>query len=208
MLGETGVAAYLLIWLTLFFSVNLRSILRFHRRQSDAKTSGETARPFSLAVALAALGTFAYFAVVLLFSFTVLAGQEPVVIGLSLGYELPFMIYVQVLGLGLTALGYVTFMWSVIARGRYAVSWDMPENQKLVTWGPYRYVRHPSYLGYFLMFIGLFCLWPNLFTFFPWLAILGYYRITFDEERLLTHRFGKEYVEYQEKTGRLIPRFT
>jgi len=134
MLAETGVAAYLLIWLTLFFSVNLRSILKFRRRASDAKTSGENKRPFRLAVGLVALGTFVYFAVVLLFSFTVFVGQELVVIGLSLGYGLPFMIYVQVLGLGLTALGYVTFMWSVIARGRYAVSWDMPENQKLVTW--------------------------------------------------------------------------
>lgn len=208
MLAETGVAAYLIIWLVLFFSVNLRSILKFRRRASAAKTSGETTRPFNLAVAFAALGTFVYFAVVVLFSFLVLAGQEPVVIGLSLGYGLPFMIYVQVLGLGLTALGYVTFIWSVIARGKYAVSWDMPENQKLVTWGPYRYVRHPSYLGYFLMFIGFFCLWPDLFTFFPWLAIPGYYRITFDEEKLLIQRFGKEYVEYQEKTGRLIPGFT
>jgi protein-S-isoprenylcysteine O-methyltransferase Ste14 len=207
MLAETGVAAYLLIWLTLFFSVNLRSILKFRRRASDAKTSGEIERPFSLAVALVALGTFVYFAAVLLFSFAVLAGQESVVIVLSLGYEQSFMIYVQVLGLGLTALGYVVFMWSVIARGKYAVSWDMPENQKLVTWGPYRYVRHPSYLGYFLMFIGFFCLWPNLFTLFPWIAIPGYYRVTFDEEKLLTQRFGKEYVEYQEKTRRLIPRF-
>lgn len=207
MLAETDVAAYLIVWLMLFFSVNLRSILRFRRMKSGDKTNGETKRPFSLSVGLAALGTFVYFAAAFLFSFAVLAGQEPVVTGLSLGYELPFMIYVQVLGLGLTVLGYVTFMWSVIARGKYAVSWDMPENQKLVTWGPYRYVRHPSYLGYFLMFIGLFCLWPNLFTFFPWLAIPGYYQITFDEEKLLTQRFGKEYTEYQEVTGRLVPKF-
>lgn len=207
MLAETDVAAYLIVWLMLFFSVNLRSILRFRRMKSGDKTNGETKRPFSLSVGLAALGTFVYFAAAFLFSFAVLAGQEPVVTGLSLGYELPFMIYVQVLGLGLTVLGYVTFMWSVIARDKYAVSWDMPENQKLVTWGPYRYVRHPSYLGYFLMFIGLFCLWPNLFTFFPWLAIPGYYQITFDEEKLLTQRFGKEYTEYQEVTGRLVPKF-
>lgn len=207
MLPEIGVAAYLIAWLALFFSVNLRSILRFRGRETDAKTTGEIRRPFNLAVALLSLGTFVYFVVVLLFSFLVLAGQEPVVIGLSLGYELPLMIYVQLLGLGLTALGYATFMWSVIARGKYAVSWDMPENQKLVTWGPYRYVRHPSYLGYFLMFIGFFCLWPNLFTLFPWLAIPGYYRVTFDEEKLLTQRFGKEYMEYQEKAGRLVPKF-
>ena len=207
MLAETGVAAYLIIWLTLFISINLHNILRLHRRETGPKARGETQRPFNLAVSLAALGTFVYFLAVLLFFFLVLVGQESLVIGLSLGYEFPFMIYVQVIGLGSTALGYVIFMWSVIARGKYAVTWEMPENQKLVTWGPYRHVRHPSYLGYFLMFIGLFCLWPNWFTFFPWIAIPGYYRITFDEEKLLTRRFGKEYVEYREKTGRLIPGF-
>lgn len=208
MLPETGVAAYLLIWLTLFFTVNLGSILKFRRGASTAKTIVETKRPFNAAVALLAFGTFAYFAAVLVFSLLVLAGQESVVTGLSLGYELPLVIYVQVLGLALTALGYVTFIWSVIARGKYAVTWDMPEAQKLVTWGPYRYVRHPSYLGYFLMFIGFFCLWSNLFTLLSWLAIPGYYQITFDEEELLTQRFGQEFMEYQERTGRLIPRFS
>ena len=76
----------------------------------------------------------------------------------------------------------------MIVRGKHAVSWVMPKNQKLVTWGPYHYVRHPSYLGYFFMFFGFFFLWPNLFTLFPLVAISGYFRVTFEEERLLVRQ--------------------
>jgi protein-S-isoprenylcysteine O-methyltransferase Ste14 len=117
-----------------------------------------------------------------------------------------FAFGVQLVGMFLTALGYLVFVWSVIARGRYSVAWAMPEHQKLVTRGPYRYVRHPSYLGYFLMFIGLVLLRPTLPTLFSIVAIPGYYRLTFEEERLLETRFGEEYHKYQKTTGRFIPK--
>jgi len=38
------------------------------------------------------------------------------------------------------------------------------------------------------------------------LAIPGYYQITFEEERLLVLRFGEEYVNYQNRTGRFVPK--
>lgn len=76
----------------------------------------------------------------------------------------------------------------------------------LVTWGPFRYVRHPSYLGYFLMFFGLFFLLLNLVALVPLLAIPGYIRLTTYEEQLLIARFGNEYVEYQKTTGRFVPK--
>ena len=113
----------------------------------------------------------------------------------------------QIPGLILTAFGYGLFIWSVVARGKYAVSWEMPENQRLVTWGPHRHVRHASYLGYFLMFLGLFLSWPNFLMILSLVAIPGYYRLTLDEEEFLVQRFGDEYVEYQKKAGRFIPRF-
>jgi len=112
----------------------------------------------------------------------------------------------QIVGLVLTGAGYFLFIWSVIARARYAVSWAMTENHRLVTWGPYRYVRHLSYLGYFLMFLGLFFTWPNFLTLFPLIAIPGYVRVTVEEERFLLLRFGDQFLEYQRRTGRFIPK--
>ncbi len=209
MLSEFAVAVFLLACVVVFFSVNLHNIVRFHRRRGGAKARAKVERPFGLAVSLAAAWTIAYFAVTLLFPFSVFAfaSFSSVLSAFPFGCQFPFIDYVQVSGFIFTLFGYSVFIWSVIARGKYAVSWAMPEDHELVTWGPYRYVRHPSYLGYILMFIGLFLLWPGVFTFFPLLAIPGYYQLIFEEERLLTLHFGEKYREYQRTTGRLVPRF-
>jgi protein-S-isoprenylcysteine O-methyltransferase Ste14 len=207
MLNGTVVAVFLLVCLGCFFSVNMHNILKAHKRGRTVKIYAEVERPSSFIVNLAAVGTIVYFLEVLLYLFFTFIGLIHALHDFPFHFKFPFIFHIQIIGLVLTSAGYLLFMWSVIVRGRYAVSWEMPENQKLVTWGPYRHVRHPSYLGYFLMFFGLFFLWPNLFTPFPLVAIPGYFRLTFEEERLLVQRFGDEYVKYQRKTGRFIPKF-
>lgn len=82
----------------------------------------------------------------------------------------------------------------------------MPENHKLVTWGPYRYVRHPAYLAYFILFIGLPLTLLNLIAIIPLIAVPGYIRIANIEEALLTKRFGNEYQRYQQATGKFFPK--
>lgn len=106
----------------------------------------------------------------------------------------------------MTAFGYFLFTWSVLARGRYATSWKIPEDQRLVTWGPYRYVRHPSYLAYFILFTGLLLTLLNLVALVPFIAVPGYLRIATVEEELLVKRFGDAYLEYQHKTGKFFPK--
>jgi len=192
----------LLVCILVFFALNLYNILVFHKNGEEAYA--EIERPSGFMVGIAAFGTLIYFLEALLYLLLVFSGN------ISLLYihyfQVPFLVFIQIFGLGLTFLGYFLFIWSVVVRGRYSVSWAMPKSQKLVTWGPYRYVRHPSYLGYFIMFFGLFFLWPTSFTLLPIIAIPGYYLVTVQEERLLTQRFGDEYLEYKKKTGRFIPR--
>jgi protein-S-isoprenylcysteine O-methyltransferase Ste14 len=207
MLTETVVAVFLLVWLGCFFSVNLYNILKVHKRKRGVKVYAEVERPVGFVVGLAAVGTIVYFLEVLAYLFLAFIGYIYVMHDFSFHLNFPFIFHIQIIGLVLTSIGYLLFIWSVVVRGRYAVSWEMPENQRLVTWGPYRCVRHPSYLGYFLMFFGLFFLWPNLFTLFPLAAIPGYFSLTFEEERLLVQRFRDEYVRYQRKTGRFVPKF-
>ena len=161
---ETVIATFLLTCLACFFSFNLYNILIVHKRKDDDEAYAEVERPSSFAVNLAAVGTTVYFLEALLYPFLVFTGLLFVLHIFPLYIQLPVVFYMQILGLVFTSAGYFLFIWSVAARGIYSVSWKMPENQKLVTWGPYRYVRHPSYLGYFLMFFGLFFLWPNLLT--------------------------------------------
>lgn len=207
MLIETVVAVFLLFWLGCFFSVNLHNIVKGQKLRRGEKACAEVGCPLGSTIGWAAVGTLLYFLEVLSYLFLVFTGLIFRLRDFPFLFQFPFMFYIQILGSILTSVGYFVFIWSVVVRGKYAVSWAMTENQRLVTSGPYRYVRHPSYLGYFLMFFGLFFLWPNLFTLFPLVAIPGYFRVTFEEERLLIRHFGDEYVEYQRKTGRFIPRF-
>jgi len=193
MLSSTTIAAFLLVCLGFFISVNLHNILVVHSSIGSMKTHPEVDRPSGLVVGVAAVGTVAYFLLASTYPFLVLAGQETMLLILSLRLQPSIMICAQIVGLVLTGAGYFLFIWSVIARARYAASWAMTENHRLVTWGPYRYVRHPSYLGYFLMFLGLFFTWPNFLTLFPLIAIPGYVRVTVEEEKLLLSRFGQQF---------------
>src|SRR4030042_1122460 len=201
------ITSFLTICLGCFFSVNLHNILKGHKHDGQEEPYAEVEGPSGFIVSTAALGTQLYFIEVCFYVSVTFSSivSSPEVLPLSI--QLPSLAFIQILGLAMTGMGYSLFIWSVIARGRYATSWEMRGGHKLVTWGPYRYVRHPSYLGYFLMFLGFILLWPNIITLIPLAAIPGYTRVTFQEEKLLEQRFGDEYREYQRRTGRFVPKF-
>ena len=73
--------------------------------------------------------------------------------------------------------------------------------------GIYSTVRHPLYLGNFLIFLGPFIYTGNIYTIFIFILIFWIYyeRIMFAEEVFLTEKFGKEYIEWASKTPAFIP---
>jgi protein-S-isoprenylcysteine O-methyltransferase Ste14 len=81
----------------------------------------------------------------------------------------------------------------------------LPEARGLVTRGPYRWVRHPLYLGEIISVLGLVVATLSA----PLLAVflvgcgLQYWR-ALNEERALTEVFP-EYADYRRRTYRLIP---
>ena len=198
-------SAVLLGLLLLFFGVNLHNVLTSYRARSGRVTGAEAPRPGGLWVALASIGAFSFFVEATVYGLLGLFGFiDPVQMVLV---PIPGLFgAMSALGLVLVAGGVILFLWSVVARGRYSVSWEMPLDHRLVTWGPYRYVRHPSYSGYFLMFMGLALTVNNPMVLVPRLAVAGYARLVDAEERLLTARFGDEYRRYAEATGRFTPR--
>jgi protein-S-isoprenylcysteine O-methyltransferase Ste14 len=204
MLADFFIALVLLVCFVCFASINLYNILVTHWRVNRVKSVAEVESPSGFIVGIAALGTGVYFVEAFLFQVLVFSGYSSVLWSLPL--QLPSLVYAQFIGVVLTVTGYLLFVWSVRARGRFSVSWAMPEDQKLVTWGPYRFVRHPSYSGYFLMFVGFFLVWSNVFAVFPLFAILGYCRVSVVEEEFLVKRFGDVYRDYQSRTGRFVPR--
>ncbi|WXG43734.1 MAG: isoprenylcysteine carboxylmethyltransferase family protein [Promethearchaeati archaeon SRVP18_Atabeyarchaeia-1] len=76
---------------------------------------------------------------------------------------------------------------------------------KLTTTGIYGHARHPLYLGTLLLYLP-FTLWSfSLLSLVPWfVAFAAYNRMANYEERLLTSRFGKEYVDYKKKVRKWI----
>ena len=207
MLSQIHIAWFLTTWLVVFFSLNLFNFLRTSSERVLRKDAhAEVERPSGFLSVLAAFGTLFFFLESLAYPFLVATGLHQIVEGFPLQIRFEHVVWIQVVGVLLESFGYTLFLWSVLERGRYATSWEMREDHKLVTWGPYRYMRHPSYLGYFLMFFGLFFVLLNLLALIPLIAIPGYIGLTFHEERLLTTRFGDAYREYQKKTGRLLPR--
>ncbi|OAQ53547.1 nickel-cobalt-cadmium resistance protein [Natrinema mahii] len=113
------------------------------------------------------------------------------------------------IGIGLVVLGVLFRQYAVRTLGEYfslAVSVD--EADTVVTSGPYRWVRHPSYTGGLTTMVGIGVATGN------WLSlgvvtlagVAGYgYRIHV-EERVLREKLGESYEAYAERTQyRLVP---
>lgn len=204
MLPPSLISWVLLLYLSSFTLVNVQNVLHGLRTKHDTYPHAEVEGPGGISLALAAIGTLSFFVEALVL---MLLGFRGDTYGFLPSLQLHFQydVLIQIIGIVGIGSGVLIFIWSVLSRGRYAISWEMPKDHVLVTWGPYRYVRHPSYLGYHMMVIGLFLTWLNLVAVVPLIAIPGYMSIVPVEEDLLVHRFGDEYLMYMERTGRFIP---
>lgn len=109
---------------------------------------------------------------------------------------------------GLLLLGFLTRLHAVTALGRFfTTTVTVSSEQQLVQRGLYARIRHPGYLGSFLIFTGLgfaFGNWLSL-CFLLGLTIPAFlYRIHI-EERAMEAQFGASYAAYRQRTKRLIP---
>ena len=79
---------------------------------------------------------------------------------------------------------------------------------EVVSFGAFRYVRHPLYLGSIFVYLGLTFSTASLFCLgLLVVAILFYNYIAGYEEKLLEIKLGKAYISYKENTGKWMPRF-
>jgi protein-S-isoprenylcysteine O-methyltransferase Ste14 len=80
---------------------------------------------------------------------------------------------------------------------------------ELNTTGIYSIVRHPLYLGNFLMWLGIALLTQSIWFVLAFVFIFWVYyeRIMFTEEQFLRKKFGDTYMKWAEKTPAFIPQF-
>ncbi|MGA2526121.1 MAG: isoprenylcysteine carboxylmethyltransferase family protein [Smithellaceae bacterium] len=116
----------------------------------------------------------------------------------------------MVFWLGILVMFFGLFLrhWSIIILGKYfRTTIELEKGQKVVQKGPYKYIRHPSYAGIILFFLGYGLLsknWLSLFVAVCLPTVSLVYRIRI-EEVALAEGLGAEYAAYQGKTKKLIP---
>jgi protein-S-isoprenylcysteine O-methyltransferase Ste14 len=114
---------------------------------------------------------------------------------------------VRWLGVALLAAGGALRLWPVAVLGwRFSGLVAIQPGHELVTTGPYRYIRHPSYLGLLISALG----WGLAFNTAAGvvLALANIPPLVARmnaEERLLSSEFGAAYEAYRARTARLIP---
>lgn len=114
-------------------------------------------------------------------------------------------IIIPYIGLIIILSGMIFRFYSIWILGKYfTVDVTIRENHKLIDLGIYRLIRHPSYLGSIISFIGFGLSinnWLSLIIISFCVTMAMLFRIKI-EENLLIAQFGQDYTEYQKSTYR------
>lgn len=142
--------------------------------------------------------------------YSVLLVATPLVAGLDYryGWSSPTADGIKVIGIVVLVVSFVPLTWSMAVNRFFepTVRIQMNREHQVITTGPYRYVRHPGYVGVILQFVTL----PlSLGTLTAWLpALLGatlYMLRTELEDRTLQAELPG-YADYAQRTRyRLLP---
>lgn len=122
--------------------------------------------------------------------------------------SLPFPSWLRWLGGAVAIAMALLLFWVLKSLGRsISETYLTKDGHQLVTHGPYKRVRHPLYSAAATCFTGLGVMAANWFIIALALSILIGIRLLVipKEEAELTKKFGTDYREYMERTGRLVP---
>ena len=104
--------------------------------------------------------------------------------------------------------GIILRWWAIIILGRFfSVDVTIEKDHELVERGPFRILRHPSYTGVLLAFVGLALSlwnWAALLIVLVPIAAAFIHRMNVEEEAL-SRALGARYAEYMKRTNRLVP---
>ncbi len=115
--------------------------------------------------------------------------------------------WVRWLGVGVGVVAGSLLIWTMHTLGKNLTDTVVTRrDHELITGGPYRFVRHPFYCAFILAVLANSTVSANWFILLTgisaWLVIV--FRTNREEENLIA-RFGDDYRNYMDRTGRFFP---
>jgi protein-S-isoprenylcysteine O-methyltransferase Ste14 len=114
---------------------------------------------------------------------------------------------VLAIGLCLLALALFTSACRVTRGQPLPLAFDPARAARIVTDGPYRYVRHPFYISYSITWLAgalATSWWPAWLT--AGLMLCAYAWVAASEEQALLQSHPDDYATYRARTGAFVPR--
>lgn len=111
-------------------------------------------------------------------------------------------------GVGVFVVGLVLRRWAIRHLGRFfTVDVAIASDHRVISDGPFRYIRHPSYTGLLLEFAGIGLALGSvsgwLVMMIPIFLALAY-RVRI-EEAALSEALGEPYLAYRQRTKKFVP---
>ena len=110
------------------------------------------------------------------------------------------------LGWLINLFGVIIYCISIYTLGSsWRLGIDINSEEKMIKEGIYNFSRHPAYLGFYLMFIGLSISFPSIIIYLlTILSIISLINQGIIEEENLIERFNEEYKEYQKNVNFIL----
>lgn len=122
-----------------------------------------------------------------------------------------FRVIILILSIAVSLAGFLVRAYTIgtTPRGTSGRNTDKQVAEQLNTKGIYSVVRHPLYLGNYLMWAGLLIFSMNfyLFVIISLCYWLYYERIIFTEERYLEKCFGEDFIRWSKEVPAFVPSF-
>jgi protein-S-isoprenylcysteine O-methyltransferase Ste14 len=110
------------------------------------------------------------------------------------------------IGVGLCFIGLLVLLLSLVSFGRsFRVGIDVDQPDKLVTTGIFAVSRNPIYIGFALVLVGEFLVFPNWVPLVYLAAgVLLFHRQVLREESFMRQHYDQEYAEYCRRVRRYL----
>lgn len=195
-----NIFSYILYGCYAFFII-IRQIFNIQHQFQNRQSTGENSQNYESILSKSARNI----ALNLLILSVLIHAFNPPWFGVTNHAMPPFL---RILGTLLAAFGLLLLAWTHFHLGKqWSADLEIQQEHKLITSGPYHYVRHPMYTALYSFFIGTALISGNFIIEFLSIFIILIIQTRINrEEKMLQDEFGEAYLDYSKTTGLILPR--